>query len=519
MVQQFESMTGISAGWAAGWTDEQLAIQSSLTPTIELFQLLKQQFQSGSIDAAEFGRQMDILTKGGQAFEGASLAVGNQLAAMVLQFEEMTGKVSTYADGWTDGMLQIETSTSTTMGNVTDVFSSALGTITTAASDFWNWLVGGSIWPEGMDAIDQSTRDTLLSAAAAFQDLFSAVTTGAQTFWATISTMFTEALAVLSSLWQTSWIAIRDFAANTCGEVVVGLTTWYGLLQGLFAANIPILQQTWSNAWMMMQQTLQNSLNQMSMAAQSVLGSILMQVQNVMMQIQQAAAQLQANLVTHSIWPDMFGAMGEITETTMAQIEERVLSGFARTVAAAQASLNSLQSIQQQAVSFMSSYTGGGNVSQAFLASQQAAAKAATSVAGHMGTMGGYDIGTVGQALANQGYWNPATSMNLNTQGMAVWGQALADATEIALIQSGKIAAADVPKGFGLEQYIPSYQTDEGEFQSVRRTGLATVHEGEVIGRPSDVNLQNTVNVQVDGATVAKTVEQRMISQRQLAGA
>jgi len=34
----------------------------------------------------------------------------------------------------------------------------------------------------------------------------------------------------------------------------------------------------------------------------------------------------------------------------------------------------------------------------------------------------------------------------------------------------------------------------------------------------SPVNLQNTINVQVDGETVARTVERRLISQRQLAG-
>ncbi len=337
--------------------------------------------------------------------------------------------------------------------------------------------------------------------------------------------------------WQGALTSIQG-ALSQWGGVATGIMTGImGQLQGAVSAGVSAIQGMFSGLIASAQGALatiqglfnqaQSLVNQLAQGIVATTAPATTQFQNLFDQaatgVVGAATDLYNWLVGGSIWPDMFGTMASITEETMAQIETRVLTGFARTVAAAQASLNSLQSIQQQAVSFMSSYTGGGNVSQAFLASQQATAKAATSVAGNMGTVSGggytYDIGTIGQALAQTGSWAPATSMNLAGKSFAEYAQALADATEIAAIQSGKIPASMVPAGFGLEQYIPSYQTGEGESRRIARTGLATVHEGEVIGRPSDVNLQNTVNVRVDGQTVAKTVEQRLISQRQLAGA
>jgi hypothetical protein len=64
------------------------------------------------------------------------------------------------------------------------------------------------------------------------------------------------------------------------------------------------------------------------------------------------------------------------------------------------------------------------------------------------------------------------------------------------------------------------YQTQPGEFKEVRETGLGLVHKGEVIGRPTSaptsINLSNQIIL--DGVTIAKSVEQRLISQRQLAG-
>jgi hypothetical protein len=462
------------------------------------------------------------------------------------------------------------------MTTVTNAFQGAFDTISGAATGFWNWLTGHSLWPEMLASMTGQTRDYLIQiedtfsrvfasidqelsarfqsmfegtkgatgmilqvivgslteirnnfmsnmtdvqsswsdawtelnrvAATTTQQIFDGLTTwwsmlqanfmtgltsisGAwQTSWTSIletaanicgqigagltawfsqaTALFTMNLTILQTNWQTSWTEIMNSAANTCGQIMVGLTTWFGLIQGLFAQNIPVLQGTWANAWTMMEQTLSTSLMRMSSTAQSVLGSILMQVQNVMMQIQQAAAQLQANLVTHSIWPNMMDTMESMTETAMGNIQSTVTSGFQSVVSQAVSSLNQLEALRQRAVAFMGSYTGGGNVSQAFLeASQQTAVIPKT----------------VAQAAAGlSALWEPAVPMNMNAAQMATYGQGLADAIFTATY--GRSPAA----------------------------GPATAAEVLKATLP--------ISVVVDGVTVSRVVEQRMVSQRQIVG-
>jgi hypothetical protein len=102
-------------------------------------------------------------------------------------------------------------------------------------------------------------------------------------------------------------------------------------------------------------------------------------------------------------------------------------------------------------------------------------------------TAGGqtYDINVIGETLANRGWWAPASSMNLSGQQFTDYAQAVADAAHRAQILSGAIT----PSKEQLAAY-PEYY---------RSLGI-------------------NINVQVDGQTVAKTVENRLINQRQIAG-
>jgi uncharacterized protein YjbJ (UPF0337 family) len=117
----------------------------------------------------------------------------------------------------------------------------------------------------------------------------------------------------------------------------------------------------------------------------------------------------------------------------------------------------------------------------------------------------------------------------------SVMGSVAAAANAMAQLQAMRAAAITAP-GPSAEAYVsPQYaalvraatgmQTDPGEFLSVLRTGLATVHRGEVVGRPSEAgyssvatNVTVPVNVQVDGAIVARTVERRLVQQLQTHG-
>jgi hypothetical protein len=110
----------------------------------------------------------------------------------------------------------------------------------------------------------------------------------------------------------------------------------------------------------------------------------------------------------------------------------------------------------------------------------------------------------------------------------SVMASVAAAANAMAQLQAMRAAAITAPSPAAEAYMSPQYaalvkaatgmQTDPGEFLSVLRTGLATVHRGEVVGRPSKAGYQSLatnvtvpVNVQVDGATVARTVQRRLV--------
>jgi hypothetical protein len=64
------------------------------------------------------------------------------------------------------------------------------------------------------------------------------------------------------------------------------------------------------------------------------------------------------------------------------------------------------------------------------------------------------------------------------------------------------------------------YQTRLGEFKEVEETGPGIVHKGEIIGRPTGTSSVTVpVTVQLDGATIAKAVEKRLVQQQSVYGA
>jgi hypothetical protein len=376
-------------------------------------------------------------------------------------------------------MAQVQETTSSALAQMQTETKTGYGQIQQAVQNTMMTQIP-QITTQGTTLTSQISTTFLDTLKNAWQTAQTTIQQGTSAFFDWTGMTFTQALAAIGQLWQNAWIQVETIISNIYANIQKRSTEWWPQMTGLFTQQIALLQQTWSNAWMMMEQTLTTSLMRMSSTAQSVLGSILMQVQNVMMQIQQAAAQLQANLVTHSIWPDMLGTMESMTSAAMNNIQSTVSSGFKSVVSQAQTNLAQLESIRQQAVAFLNAPQAagfGGNLSAAFLSAQQATAKAteATKAAQSFGTVSGggytYDVATIGQVMAKEGYWNPATSMNLSGQSFQDYAQALANATQYAKFGTTGPGKVTVP-----------------------------------------------VSVIVDGATVAKTVETRLIQQRQIAG-
>jgi phage-related protein len=416
---------------------------------------------------------------------------------------------------------------------------------------FYTWLVGGSLWMDTWNAllsVASSMIGTLLGDLGsklfepmknAFTGALQAVENTWNTGWQTVHSTFTtlsqqigwsintqleawktnlststsqyapiatQALTAMQTSvnvgmqliqgdWQGALTSIQN-ALTQWGTVATGIMQGaMSQIQGAVSAGVSAIQGMFSGLVASAQGTIA-SLQGMFSQAQSIVSSIAQQAiqaatnlgQGIVAATQpatdtftdlfnQAAAgvisagkQLYDMLVGGSIWPDMFNTMESITDTTMASIESTVTSGFASTIASAQASLAELQAIQQQAAAAMMAHPTAATV-QAASEAQQAVLLAQAGVTSAAGARPGGVFG---------GMWEPTTPMNMNPAQMADYGQKLADAIFTATIGRS-------PAG-----------------------GPATAQEMLKATLPISVN--------IDGVTVARVTEQRMITQRQLAG-
>jgi phage-related protein len=370
-----------------------------------------------------------------------------------------------------------------------------LSALRTAFEGFYNWLIGRSLWIDLWNQvlavmsqmIGQLLSDLTSKLFMPMQNAFTVATEAVKALWnATwqmMQTILTGAMQLIQGNWQTG-LATMQGALTAWGGAVTGIITGImGQLQGAVSAGVSAIQGMFNALVASAQGALatiqglfaqaQSLVSQMAQGIVSITEPATDQFQNLFNQaaagVVSAGQQLYNMLVGGSIWPDMFNTMGNITSTTMASIQSTVQSGFASTIASAKASLAELQAIQRQAAAAFAAQPSAATyqaLSQAAGAAQLAQA-GVTSAAGAGGGVFG-------------GSWTPSTPMNLSAAGMADFGQKLADAIFTATIGRS-------PTG-----------------------GPATAQEMLHATLP--------ISVVVDGVTMSRVTEQRMISQRQLAG-
>jgi phage-related protein len=286
-----------------------------------------------------------------------------------------------------------------------------------------------------------------------------------------------DAISGALSLWGTAAKGIMDSIMGQLKSAVdLGVAAIKGVFDGLVGAAqgaLGTIQGLFNQAQSLVTQ-LGQGIVQTTAPAMNTFQSLFDQAATGVVG---AATDLYDWLVGGSIWPDMFGTMKSITSTSMASIESTVTSGFASTIASAKASLAQLQAIQQRAAAAMMITPTAANI-QATYAAQQAvqAAQAATAwkapnVPAGAGTIpagaGLEYVKAWEEAPGNQSaFWVPETPQNLTGGDLASYAQSLADA-----IQASRVTNATLP-----------------------------------------------VSVVIDGVTVSRVVEERMISQRQIGG-
>jgi len=407
---------------------------------------------------------------------------------------------------------------------------------------FYTWLVGKSLWDDlwnGLGDIAQRAGTVIGGIVSGMFDVLNGIfkggmdvvgiilTTGFSLAFATVQTIVTGATGVLSGLIGTIQDLIRGVTRDW-GDLVTEISTsldpmkrlitdfwtWTTAYWKASVNEIVTVSQVGFAQIQSIMRELQGTVSSSVSAMQGMFANLVASAQNAAAQVQSAMAQAQTSisnttqgmvqttqpamntfqnlfdqaasgvisagkqlydmLVGGSIWPDMFGTMQTITDTTMNAIQETVTSGFAATISSAQASLAQLQAIQRQAAAAMMAAPTVANV-QATYAAQQAVQVAQTGVTSIAGAGAGGVFG---------GGWEPATPLNLTGGDLAAYAQKLGEAIFTATI--GRSSAG----------------------------GPATAEEV----RQAQLNATLPISVVVDGVTVSRVVEQRMISQRQLAG-
>ena len=432
------------------------------------------------------GQTRDYLIQIGDTFSRVFASVDQELSArfqsmfegtkeaMSMILQVITGNLTDIRDNFMSNAIDVQRAWSDAWTEINREAATTTQQIFDGLTTWWSMLQANFM--TGLTTISGAWQTSWTSILDTAANICGQIGAGLTAWFSQATALFMTNLTILQTNWQTSWTEIMNSAANICGQIMAGLTTWYQLIEDTTTQNLAVLKGNFQNALSGIYSMFTGTFSSMVSAAQGSMSAIVSTVTSALSQIRVAAAQLQAVMVTGSIWPDMMDTMESITSTAMSNIQQTVTSGFASTVASAQASMAQLEALRQRAVAFMGSYTGGGNVSQAFAAAQAQATQATTQA-----------VKAVQPAAAGGvfgGGWEPATPLNLPGGDLAAYAQKLGEAIFTATI--GRSSAG----------------------------GPATAEEV----RQAQLNATLPISVVVDGVTVSRVVEQRMISQRQLAG-
>jgi len=131
------------------------------------------------------------------AWDGLVAGLQQGIGAVQTAFGQVLGAVQGVGSG-------IQSATQSATSTVTNLFQQAFNTVATAASDFWNWLVGGSLWPEMLDQMKRITEIALSMVHDIFVIIFNAIEGAASSTFESIASSAASGLASMVSSAQAA---------------------------------------------------------------------------------------------------------------------------------------------------------------------------------------------------------------------------------------------------------------------------------------------------------------------------
>jgi hypothetical protein len=176
------------------------------------------------------------------------IRVITRAVALALTFEETQDiwNLERIEESFAD-MEQVQTTTETAWNDIQQATKSSLNEVQNQVSRTIGTEVP-TITGEGMTETATITDTVLQTMRAAWEDAQTAIRAGTQDFFDWSISKFTEALTVLSNLWQSGWTQIMTTAANIWGQIMTGLTNWYALILNATATNLTVMGSQFQTA-------------------------------------------------------------------------------------------------------------------------------------------------------------------------------------------------------------------------------------------------------------------------------
>jgi len=112
---------------------------------------------------------------------------------------------------------QLQSATKPATNAVANAFTGAFDTVSSAATNFWNWLAVHSLWPNMLGRMSGVTRDKPLDISRTFQSTFQIVREATTGFFTSLVTVTGDAMMQIGQMIEAELLRLQqDFTAILC---------------------------------------------------------------------------------------------------------------------------------------------------------------------------------------------------------------------------------------------------------------------------------------------------------------
>jgi len=438
--------------------------------------------------------------------------------------------VTRAAGPWID---DIKTSIGTTMDGLKTGWETAWNGIQTGAQTVWDTIkTNAGTW---MDVVKSNLSASLDSTKTVWGTAWDALKTNAQTIWDAIKTnegtwidglktTISNTMDTTRIAWETAWGNIKAAAQTQWDLMTTNLGTWTDGLKTKISNTTDSLKMTWETAWTAVKTTLDTLLPQI----QTFLNTKLDEMKNYL------------GTSTGTYGPTMTSALGGMQGAMNAGFLlvkgdwqgalDAISGALSLWGTAAKGIMDGCMGLIKGAVdagigAIEGAFDGLVGAAQGALRQVQAAFNQAQGIIASIVTPVVQSTQTVTDQFGNlwQGIYDGAQWLWQQLVGGSIWPDlmsALVDQTEAGMSQ----VKTSFEKGLGgVVMGAPTIPelTTAMNITAVRAAGTSPTRAAPTpaLGQPASITLPITINNQIDGATVARTVERRMIMKHNLSAA